>query len=162
MMSPCSAKKSPISRASAADQGGGDELRKAENGQLLVEIAQTCGPVVHPGTLHFSQRQQMRGGEIVRIDRRVLAHEHCAELVQGGFLRWIGGIPVRTRGNIQFARLGADPAFQAEDFRLLASPYFMAPAVRSPHHRHAGILVMLEAGEGIDDEQQPHAVASSL
>jgi len=60
----------------ARHQGGADELRKLQDGQLFGVVAQGARLVEDPRAFALGLLQQVGGVEVLAVERRVLAHQH--------------------------------------------------------------------------------------
>ena len=64
----------------AADQGGGDELRKLQDGEFFRVVAQRPWAVEHRSAFALGLLQQMGGVEIFAVEGRILAHQHRIDI----------------------------------------------------------------------------------
>jgi hypothetical protein len=72
-----------------------DELREFEDAELLVVVAHRRRVVEHARALALGLRQQPHAGQVLHVERRVLAHQHRVEGGSGALLRRARGTSPR-------------------------------------------------------------------
>src|SRR6266571_6379989 len=139
------------------DQGRRGELRVFRDGELLAVVADRTGVVEYFCALLLRKLQEPGAGDVLRVERRVLAHEHRPEFCKRRFPGGICAIPrVLLAGERQAAALAEDaPAFPHQAF-LQHEKQFVTALRGLDHHRVGRILVNLERGQRIGDEGDSH------
>ena len=87
MMSLCSFRNSRISLAVGGDQGRRHQFAKPRDEQLFRRVAHR-GRVVDHERLRLGALQQVRGGDVGHVERRVLPHQHDVEPFEIEFLEF--------------------------------------------------------------------------
>ena len=143
-----------------------DEVGEVEDGEVLVELAEAAG-IVYEKSFAARPLEEPGGVEIEDVDGRILADE---DRVEGGersrlSLAESKGIG-RDHGGADccgaddgFLGLGDDLVVLEREVLGLAGEELVTARGRLADESQAGVAVEVEAGEGIDEEEETHASA---
>jgi hypothetical protein len=148
-----------ISPCSAWNARTACSLRELEDRQLLGMVAQCRRPVEHTRALALGLLQQMRGVEVFRVERRILAHQHRARVGQRELALGDDVEPrVLVVGQRERARAARHHARAAAPHQIgrLAGPQLVPAPRRLAHHREGGVLVGLERLQRVGHEEKAH------
>ncbi len=131
------------------DQGRRLQAGKAGDQQLLGRVAHLHGVVHHQG-LRVDPLQEIGGGDVGHVERRVLAHQHHVELRDVADLRLAQRVVVALeRAQVQRPAAGQHPAVFQRQLLRREVPEAVTAGLALHHHQEGGVGLDVDPFDGI-------------